>query len=159
MPVNIREAAPGEEALVLPLLRELHALHAEARADIFQPPDDGALLDDLRAMQAEDGGCLLLAVDLEGGVLGYLLYAIEVRPERPLVRARRWGVLHHIAVDAGHRREGIALALIDAMRGRLRAAGVERMHTNWWAFNAASAAMMRKAGFVPYITYADAPVG
>ena len=156
---TIQRIEPSEAARLVPLLKRLHALHAEARPDMFRadssPDELRKLLEEMLGDQAMTG---LVAVGPDGSILGYAIFEVERREATALNVERRWGMLHHIAVEAGRRREGIGTALIEATRTRLRMEGIARMRTNYWTFNHASAALMRKAGFAPDHVYAEAAV-
>lgn len=64
------------------------------------------------------------------------------------------GMVHHISVDAVHRRQGIAKALFAETRTRLAAQGVTTLATTYAAFNTASAALMASEGLVATTIYA-----
>ena len=73
---------------------------------------------------------------------GYLIYQIEQRPASVLRHAECRAMLHHICVDTDHRRQGIAQALISAMRAQADVRAADTVWTSYGAFNTASAALM-----------------
>ena len=156
---TIQRIEPSEAARLVPLLAALHAVHAKARPDILRadPPSD-ELRDILETMLGKEGSVGLVAVAPDSAILGYAIYEVERHGATALDAERCWGILHHIAVEAAHRREGIGTALIEAMRAGLRAEGIPRMRTAYWAFNRASESLMRKAGFAPFHIVAEASV-
>jgi ribosomal protein S18 acetylase RimI-like enzyme len=93
----------------------------------------------------------------DGSALGYLIFEIETRKPWALKHGQQWGMLHQIAVDQAWRRTGIGSALIDDMKARLRFRGISRVRTVYAAFNAPSAALMRKAGIEPLNIIAEGP--
>lgn len=146
----IRQLDPSEAALVLPLLEQVQAIHAAAHPDLFKADvDRGELLALLRSMLEQEGMTGLVAQSPNGSVVGYALFGIEVRDPSPIMHGLRLGVLHHVSVDRDWRRLGIASALIDEAKARLRAMGVPRWRTVFGDFNEPSAGLMRKSGLRP----------
>ena len=106
MTVEIRTAGPADVDAVL-------AVWAEARSQAAQTPDDpeavGRLLD-------RDPGALLFA-DEDGRVVGALIAAWD-----------GWrGNVYRLAVLPSHRRQGIALRLVEAGHARLYELGARRV--------------------------------
>ena len=102
----------------LPLLRKLNALFGEAfgEPDTYgaKPPDDAYLLQLLSA--AHIHVIVALAGDeLTGGLVAYELDKFESR--------RKEIYIYDLAVDAAHRRQGIATALIERLSTIARARG------------------------------------
>jgi ribosomal protein S18 acetylase RimI-like enzyme len=59
------------------------------------------------------------------------------------------GVLHQISIDRDCRHRGIGLALVEAVKARLRAEGVPHLRAIHGAFNEPSAGLLRRAGLRP----------
>jgi GNAT superfamily N-acetyltransferase len=155
----IRTIEPNEAELILPLLEIVQSVHSSARSDIFRAhPDRSELSAFLQRWLAEPAMTALVAMDADGRACGYILFEIQERGQQPLHQANRRGFLHHICVDPLSRRVGIATALVEEMKQRLRALGVERVATAYWAFNAPSAALMAKLGFTPFRVVAEAHI-
>lgn len=154
-PINVAEAER-----LLPLQKQVQAVHAAAHPDIFRSDiEDGELRAHLRDWLSRTEVTALAALAPDGAVLGHIIYEIERLERSPLRRAMVRGHLHQIVVDRERRRTGIGSALVAAMMAQLRAEGVDRVVASYFAFNEASAALMRKAGFVPLYVQAEAPVG
>jgi RimJ/RimL family protein N-acetyltransferase len=100
----------------------------------------------------------LVAMRSNGCAYAYLIFEVQEREKQALHQPNRRGFLHHICVDPHNRRVGIATALVDEMKLRLRALGIERVATAYWAFNAPSAALMARVGFTPFRIVAEAAV-
>ena len=155
----IRAVAAEEVACILPLLEQVHAIHAEARPEHYPAnPDRDELLAFLRDCVSERETTALVAFDAQGSALGYLIYEVETRAPSLLHHGQRRGMLHQISVDRAQRRGGIGLALIEEMKARLREQGVARVVATYGSFNDASAGLMRKAGLEPYTIIAEGPV-
>ena len=102
----------------IPTMRAMNAMMGEAfdQRDVHDaaPPDDGYL----RALLGDDR-FIALAATCDGDVVGGLV-AYELRKYE---QARSEVYIYDLAVDAAHRRRGIATALIDALRPIARACG------------------------------------
>jgi N-acetylglutamate synthase len=85
---------------------------------------------------ARNPGMSFVAED-EGGVIGAVLCGHDGRR----------GYLHHLAVAAEHRRQGIGRALVERCLAALRAEGVLKCHLFVRAENAAALAFWRHLGW------------
>ncbi|MFL5871794.1 MAG: GNAT family N-acetyltransferase [Solirubrobacterales bacterium] len=104
--VEIRTASETDVDRVL----ELWAAARSAYATTTDTPESIAVL------RTRDQGALLVA-ERDGRVVGTLIAAFD-----------GWrGGMYRLAVDPGHRREGIGAALIRAGESRLRQAGARRI--------------------------------
>jgi aminoglycoside 3-N-acetyltransferase I len=106
--VTIRRLGPAD----LSLLRRLNALFGEAFADpetyTGAPPDD-AYLEGLLAKEHVFPVVALAGEEVLGGLVAYELEKFE--------QARREVYIYDLAVGEEHRRQGIATALIEHLRG------------------------------------------
>jgi aminoglycoside 3-N-acetyltransferase I len=106
--MKIRRLGPGD----VPLLRRLNALFGKAFADpetyTGEQPDD-AYLEGLLAKEHVFAVVAMANEEILGGLVAYELDKFE--------RARREVYIYDLAVSAEHRRQGIATALIEHLRG------------------------------------------
>jgi GNAT superfamily N-acetyltransferase len=148
----------GAERLV-PLNAIVQSLHADERPDVFRAATDADAVAALfRALLADSSHFALIAVSDDGEDQGYAFCEIARTSPDALTLGRRRGVLHHIATIPAVRRQGVAMALIAEAKARFRAAGATEWTTSYHAFNAASAALMAKAGLRVTILRAEAPL-
>lgn len=107
-PITLRRLGPGD----ISFLCRLNALFGEAFADpetyTGQQPDD-AYLEGLLAKEHVFAVVALAGENVLGGLVAYELDKFE--------RARREVYIYDLAVGVGHRRQGIATALIEHLRG------------------------------------------
>lgn len=68
---------------------------------------------------------IILAAERDGSVIGYAYARLEARDWNALLDA--CGALHDIFVSEGARRGGVARALVEAVRERLRSKGAPRL--------------------------------
>jgi ribosomal protein S18 acetylase RimI-like enzyme len=105
MEALIRQCRPEELGAVLDLFREAGG-----------PPDRSDSQEALMTLAEHDPGALLVA-EVSGDVVGTLVAAWD-----------GWrGNLYRLAVSPGHRRRGLARALVEAGERRLRARGASRI--------------------------------
>ena len=147
--VSIRRLASAD----IELLRSLNALFGTAFGDsetyTQSAPNDAYL----SALLAREHVIALVAVAAEqivGGLVAYELDKFE--------RARRELYIYDLAVDEGHRRQGIATALIEYLRGiaAQRAAWVVYVQADYG--DAAAIALYDKLGIRKEVMHFDMPV-
>ena len=146
---TIVELPADDAGKVLPLLAQVQDLHVDARPDIFRgdaPPTEREEF--LRQFMAREGVTALACLQQDTAI-GYLIYELQERGPSALKQAARVGFLHQVAVDHAHRRRGIATALMEEMKARLRAAGATSLRSEHYAFNIPSAKLMASAGMQP----------
>jgi aminoglycoside 3-N-acetyltransferase I len=106
--ITIRRLGPTD----VPHLRKLNALFGQAFADpqtYTGDQPDNAYLEGLLAREHIFAVVALSGEEVLGGLVAYELDKFE--------RARREVYIYDLAVDAKHRRQGIATALIEHLRG------------------------------------------
>jgi ribosomal protein S18 acetylase RimI-like enzyme len=78
---------------------------------------------------------------------GDLAGSIVFGPPLPLASNRHQLHIKGLAVDPGHRRQGIGAALVEALAGRARGAGVRRLTLRVLATNVPARALYEHLGF------------
>ncbi|NVK60965.1 MAG: GNAT family N-acetyltransferase [Rhodobacteraceae bacterium] len=135
---------------VAALLRGLNALHVQRVPHRFHDDADPETLEAFLATLMEQGGRILV-YRAEGVPRGYLLWKLRDIPASAVERGRRVAVLEHIAVAPSWRRRGIARRLVERFETGIRSEGCEGWVTTVHSFNAASGALMRRAGARPAV--------
>jgi len=147
---TIATLAPSDAPRLVPLFDQVQRIHAVAHPALFRtdiPESEKAVF--LEDWLSQDATHALVALSEAGDVLGYLIYELRERAASVVQRANRIGFLHHIAVDEAHRGRRIGSRLMEDMKDRLRRDGITALHSEHFAFNEASAALMRSAGLLP----------
>lgn len=154
--MSVRVLAKSEIGQIMPLLRQVHALHVEHLPTQYRAIEDSdAVLAWLQNWLSAPA-LTTLVCGPAGAPTGYLIYEVERRGASVLKPAMHIATLEHICVAEAHRRTGLGRALIGAMRDRLRAQGVDHVAVTYGTFNEASAALMAREGFVSSHTRAVA---
>lgn len=154
--MEIIEIPAAEADRLLPLLQDLHALHAEHQPERHVPaPGSDDLAAWLQDWLREDNVHALAAESPQGALLGYLIYELQDRPALPVRAAEKRAMLHHISVTEAWRRMGVGKALVEAMRTRALAEGATVVAATYAPFNSASAALMQGMGMEPVLTVAE----
>ncbi len=151
--------ATGEDAAVLAALnRDVQALHAATHPQWFSPLGVPKVMEEWFADALDKPEQAALIAERDGEAVGYLLHELVTREAGPIHAAYRYAMIHHVAVAEQARRQGLALAMIDALRARLREAGVTELRAVHFTFNAASARLMARAGLEPIQVVVSGPV-
>lgn len=141
----ITEATQSDLSGLVPLFRSLNDLHAVHVPDRFHDAASDADLHDV-LQGAWQGGSRFLVYRTEGVARGYLKWQMMPVGIAALERPRRIALLDHIWVEPIWRRRGLASRLIDRFEQDSAGAGAQGWTVRVHAFNAASAALMRRHG-------------
>ena len=95
--------------------------------------------------QLAEPGTVLLVATLGTRRVGYAYAALESRDWNALLDAH--GALHDIYVEADARRGGVATALLDEVRARLKAAGAPRIVLSTAVQNESAQRLFERHGF------------
>lgn len=146
----------AEAATLVPLLQELHALHAAQQPNRYPAdPCPDALSVWLADWLAQDGIHALVAQSPTGAIMGYVIWELQARSATPLSRGGAKAMVHHVIVGEPFRRLGVGKALLRAMRDQGRDLGAVRIGASFAPFNTASAGLMTSMGMAPASIYAE----
>jgi aminoglycoside 3-N-acetyltransferase I len=152
MPIEIRHLTPAD----LPLMHELLQVFGDAFDDahtyVGARPPDGYLRDLLA------GRCFIALVAVKAGRVVGGLAAYELRK---FERARSEIYIYDLAVAEAHRRAGVAMALIEALRtlAARRGASVIFVQADTGVDDAPAIALYSKLGTREEVLHFDIPVG
>ena len=153
--MSIREVGVDEAALILPLLMHVQSIHAAVQPEryVAQVRSDDVLTW-LRGYLGKEN-VSALAFETDVGIVGYLLYVLEVREDNPLVHTEARLKLDQISVLPEFQRQGVATQLIQEMLTRGRTLGVKRSVVSYGTFNHASKSVMQAMGYKPLTVIAE----
>lgn len=147
--IPLRRLAPAD----LPLMRKLNALFGEAfdEPDTYgaEPPGD-AYLEGLLAKEHVIALVALSGEEVIGGLVAYELDKFE--------RARREIYIYDLAVSEAHRRQGVATALIEHLRGIAGQRGAWVVYVQADYGDDPAIALYEKLGIREEVLHFDIPV-
>ncbi len=152
--MEIRFAREEDLDGVNELRRQVNDLHVAGKPEVFKPGFSDELRDYVRVIFADPAQKIAVAAD-HGAILGFAVLHHIVRPENPFMYVRDFLDIDEFCVDAGHRRQGIASALIAFIRAWARKEGYKRLELNMWEFNREALAFYEAAGFTTYRRYME----
>jgi aminoglycoside 3-N-acetyltransferase I len=148
-PTALRRLAPAD----LPLLRRLNALFGDAfnEPETYgaEPPSDAYL----EGLLAKDHVIALVALSGEEVVGGLVAYELD-----KFERARREIYIYDLAVHEAHRRQGVATALIEHLRGIAAQRGAWVVYVQADHGDDPAIALYEKLGIREDVLHFDIPV-
>jgi ribosomal protein S18 acetylase RimI-like enzyme len=146
---TIRPATKQDLAAVGRLGALLMRAHYEFDPERFMRPQRGVEQGyaSFLGSQLDDPDSVVLVAESEGRVVGYIYAAVEPPSWKEL--RDRAGYIHDVLVAEGHRRSGVAEALINAAIEWLRTRDVPRVVLGTAAQNENAQRLFRRLGFRP----------
>jgi len=146
---TIRPATSGDLAALGRLGASLMRAHYEFDADRFMRPQRGVEqgYGSFLGSQLNDPDSIVLVAEHDGEVVGYVYAAVEPPSWKEL--RDRAGYIHDVLVAEGHRRSGIAEALMNAAIAWLRTRDVPRVVLGTASQNETAQRLFRRLGFRP----------
>ncbi len=150
MPIEIREAKPGDEELLVALTAIVHELHAAAEPDVFKPFDRIAIARWIGS-RMDDPKTSVWIAETDGEGVGCLIAAHVEKPETPFSPARRFIELDQIVVRPAWRRRGVARALANVLFSKADCEQIRDIVLTSWSFNEAAHRAFARLGFSPVL--------
>lgn len=150
MRLFIRKMTAEDYPGILPLQREIQALHHAARPDLFRP---GAVSYPrelfLKVVSDPDWRCAVC--EAEGRIVGFLFAWIRRIRDHRNCFDRDVLLIDDICVAADFRRQGAGRALFDYADAAAREAGCGGCELTVWTFNEGAMEFYRAMGFRPEV--------
>lgn len=153
--MTITRLPAAEAHLLVPLLRQVHDLHSARQPLRYAPTPDAGVLAEWLHDWLLHAHVVALVARQGPEVQGYAAVEIESRPASLFHPGESRGVLHHISIDAAHRRQGIGTALVQAVQAHLLQRDIPTLVTSYASFNTASARLMARCGLHPVTIRAE----
>lgn len=151
MAIAVRRATAADADLVSALNADVQAIHAAAQPQRFKSPGANAFQPSAAAALIARSGNLVFIAEDDGEAAGYAYAEVVRRPETAFHHAYDSIYLHHISVKPTHRRRGVGVALLEAVRSAGQEAGIDLLTADVWSFNEDARAFFRRHGFTLYI--------
>lgn len=149
--VVVRRATTRDMDGILAIAREVQALHAAARPDLFTPDGSESAAEVVARIERAADGAYWVAV-MDGEVAGYAYARWQDEPASSWKHATRTLEIQAMGVAASHRRQGIGERLWTAVRDEAVRQRVDRVILNVWAFNESARTFYERLGFTPFHT-------
>ena len=154
MKMTIRFAAFEELEQVNELRKQVNDLHVSGKPELFKP----GFAEELRALVYtvfRDPRRRIVVCENGGALCGYAILNHITKEENPFMFARDYLNIDEFGVDAAHRRQGIAAAMIAFIRDWAEKEGFDRIELNMWEFNEGALAFYEAVGFTTYRRYLE----
>lgn len=146
----IRSGTMEDAALLAQMNRTVHALHAEARPDVFKQPDD---MDGLTACYRElftEPAAHVFIAEAEGRAVGYAIAKVQRRPDNPYTYAVEAVFVDQICVIDGEQGKGYGRELMKAVYNLANAENIREIRLDVWEFNEQALKFYAGCGFTSY---------
>lgn len=149
--MTIRPATPNDVLAVLPMVRQIAAMHERLDPAKYGYRDDPAeMYRGWLASRANDARSVFLVAETnDGKVVAFLVGTVE--HEIPIYRLREFGFIHDVWVEEDYRNEGIARQLVTSAVERFREIGAAQVRCDTVWDNAAARDLFRACGFRPSV--------
>ena len=151
MSKQIRNATVGDLDALIALNAQVQKLHNKLVPSHFRAATDEAEIRTFFAgVLATPHNHILLSMSDGASPFGYLWFEVQHRPQTPFTHPPRRIYVHHVAVDKGARRRGIASALLLEMEKLALSQGVRRIVLDTWVANREAQDFFCANGFSPF---------
>ena len=150
MTILIRAASISDAGLLTLLNCDVQRLHAKMEPDIFKSDTDNEEVAAFFAAKLALPENHMRIADASEGPKGYVWFEVQERSDTPLRLARKRIYIHHLSVQAGARRQGIASALLNHVEAEALARGITHVALDTWAANVSARRFFSARGFTPF---------
>ncbi len=147
--IMVRFAADADIDRVNELRRQVFEIHANGRPDMFKNDFDAQLQQYAYTLLHSENHAIVVS-ERAGEICGMACVDYVDKRETAYNRPRRLLHVQEIAVDAAHRRQGVAREIVDFLRSDARARGCTSIELDVWSFNTQAIEFYEAMGFSPY---------
>jgi ribosomal-protein-alanine N-acetyltransferase len=148
---TVRRAVEADAQTLSLLNTDVQDLHASTLPERFKPPGPETFPETFARTLIATPGNLVFIAEVDSEPAGYAYAEIVHLSETPLRHAWDEVHLHHISVRPAYRRNGVASALLDAVRAAAGENGIGLVTLQVWTFNEGAQAFFQRQGFRPYM--------
>ena len=154
----VRPARITDAPAIAELAHAVHAMHAGALPDVFQPSDAPVLAVVAVERLVARAGPLFLVATVDEAFAGYARAELQDEPASAHKRAARTLYLAEMGVAPEWRKRGVGRALLAAVRDAAAERGAAAIALDVYAFNAEARAFYEREGFASLRERMIAPV-
>lgn len=152
--MDIRFAREDELIRINEMRKQVNDVHVEGKPEVFKPGFSEELQNFIYYIWQDPEQDIVVA-DKDGELCGFAIVHHIYKPENPFMYVRDFLDIDEFCVDERHRREGVAMALIDFIKKYAKEKGYHRIELNMWEFNEGALAFYEAAGFETYRRYME----
>lgn len=149
MPLDIVKAQPTDLPEVVRLNGVVQDLHAQLNPDIFRSDWLPLELEDSWQARLEDQNSTIAIARIDGEIVGYIWFEIQIRDRDALHLSRGRIYVHHLAVEENVRGEGIGAKLLEQAELEAKRRGISKVILDAWASNSRAQAFFSSQGYDP----------
>lgn len=154
--MDIRAMTGGDYDGVRALIRQVHALHASARPDIYADADP--LSRDYFYTLLGSNATIALVAELSGELIGFCVVTLRPPSSNPVMRARIVAYMEDLCVDVRHRTCGVGTQLFEAAKTLASQRGASSLELMVWSFNGPAFAFYEHMGMAPRSVIMELPL-
>jgi GNAT superfamily N-acetyltransferase len=153
MEINIRLWRSSDSENIL--ISWLEFCRSAARSDMRLKPDSERVLRQWLHARLREPASIGFVAEQDGACVGFLIGRIdEWESTPPVLEPRKMGIIDAVYVDEQFRHSGIGARLVQHALEIMREQNAVAVETTYDAWNDASTAMWREAGFAPWMVHA-----
>lgn len=142
----VRFAEEKDLDIINELRKQVNDIHVEGRPDIFKAGFGAELRDYAQVLMNGENSDIIVA-ERDGVICGMACVDYVNKPETPWGNARRFYHVQEIAVDANHRRQGVARELFEFMIAETKKRKLRKIELDVWKFNDSAIEFYQAVGF------------
>ncbi len=150
--MEIRRACSSDIPGILHLLHQVIRIHADIRPDLFKGEGSKYTAEQLEKKLEDSGEIILVCVDGEGTVKGYVFGVSEQTEETSGTYAHKTIYIDDLCVDENVRKEHIGTKLYQSMCEYAKSHGYDRITLHVWQGNSPAQTFYQSMGMRPMYT-------
>ncbi len=158
MNISIRRAEPKDGTAVINLLKQIGLLHHNGRPDLFRADAKKYSQQEFEQKLMNENEPVLVAVDDNDNVVGYMFGQVEERKGHPVMNDIRMLYIDDLCVDENVRGGGIGKKLMDAACSLAKELDCTKIYLNVWEFNENARSFYEKYGMSTFRRYMELDV-
>ena len=142
----VRFAKEKDLDIINELRKQVNDIHVEGRPDLFKAGFGAEIRDFAKVIMSGENSDIIVA-ERNGIICGMVCVDYVNKPETPYSKARSFYHVQEIAVDANHRRQGVAKELLEFMIADAKKRKLGKIELDVWEFNDSAIEFYQAVGF------------
>ncbi len=150
-PISVRTADEADIDAIVRINQTVQWLHAGLEPSLFKAVTDEMEVAAFFSAQLDSPQHAFRVAEIDGAIAGYVWFEKQETAETPFTFPTRRVYVHHLAVDAAARRQGVASALLKNVQDEARADSINKLVLATWATNDTAQAFFAAQGLKAFI--------